>query len=113
MIPEYLTEELERQQTQALKNIYGPGISARRLREKAGVKTLQHRREDATLKFEQKAAKSERFAHWFPVRARRNMTRNNRPYLEVVSRTERDRRSPINYMRHMLNNSLDTAPVTS
>ena len=33
MIPAYLSASLERQQMQALKNIYGPGISAGQMRE--------------------------------------------------------------------------------
>ena len=42
---------LERQQNQALKNIFGLGISARAMRERAGIKTLCERRKAAALKF--------------------------------------------------------------
>ena len=104
MVPTYLSEALDRQQNQALKNIFGPDISAAKMREKAGIKTLQERREIATLKFAEKAAMSQRFsARWFPTRGGQASTRNARPYLERVSRTERHRNSPLNYMRRALN----------
>ena len=111
MMPAYLSAALERQQVQALKNIFGPLLSARQLREKAGIETLQARREKAVLKFAEKAYKSERFARWFPTRIRNSATRSNRPFLETVSRTDRKKNSPVNYMRRILNNSRDTAPV--
>ena len=76
------------------------------MREKAGIQTLHKRRETFTLKFAQKASKSERFAHWFPLRNKTAATRNNRPYLEKTSRTDRNKNSPTNYMRRVLNNSL-------
>ena len=78
----YLSDELERQQNQALKNIFGPEISAQKMREMAGLDTLLARREKATEKFTEKAAKSTRFARWFPTRTRRTTTRTCRPYLE-------------------------------
>ena len=108
MIPGYLSAALERQQNQALKNIYGIGLSARKMREKAGIKTLYSRQEDATLKFAEKAVKSERFGVWFPRRAVMS-ARSGRPFVEKVSRTERNRNAPINYMIRLLNNSRERA----
>ena len=43
------SEKLERQQTQALKNIFGPGLSARKMRMKADLDTLMKRREKMSL----------------------------------------------------------------
>ena len=101
MIPGYLAAALERQQTQALKNIYGRDISAQEMRRRACVETLHKRRERATLKFAEKAAKDPRFARWFPLRGRTANTRSRRPYLETVSRTDRNKNSPVNYMRRI------------
>ena len=108
MIPGYLAAALERQQTQALKNIFGPDLSAREMRKRAGIETLQKRRERATLKFAEKAVKSPRFGRWFPLRSTR-ATRSTRPYLEIVSRTDRNKNSPVNYMRRALNNARQEA----
>ena len=107
MIPTYLKEALERQQTQALKNIFGPGISARKMRDKANLETLKLRREKATLKFAEKAAKSDRFGAWFPRRARA-AARRERPYQETTARTERHKNSRVNYMRKILNDSIES-----
>ena len=112
LIPGYLAAALERQQTQALKNIYGPELSASEMRRRAGIETLQKRRETATLKFAEKAAKSPRFSRWFPLRSvgtNARATRSARPYQEVVSRTDRNKNSPVNYMRRILNDSRQEA----
>ena len=44
-------KEIERLQNHALKCIFGPDISAARMREKAGLDTLRHRRETLADKF--------------------------------------------------------------
>ena len=99
--------QLESQQNQAMKNILGLGISARRMREKLNLSTLYERRENAVLKFAQKCTVSERFGHWFSLRAvptyeRRSSVRY-RQYNEQKCRTDRHQRSPLNYMRRKLN----------
>ena len=96
MIPAYLSEDMERQQNLALKNVFGVGISAERMREKAGITTLKERRETATLKFALKTEKSERFRDWFPRRQGPHISRKFRPILESTARTNRHRDSPIN-----------------
>ena len=105
LLPAYASESIERQQTQAMKNIFGWGQSARKMRETAGIETLWRRRENATLKFAKKAQKDTRFTHWFPqrVEGRGSRTRNPRPFLEKVSRTDRNRNAPLNYMIRLLN----------
>ena len=71
---------------------------------KLAFKTLYSRREAATLKFAEKAVKSERFKGWFPLRTV-VLARNRRPFVEKVARTERNRNAPINYIIRLLNNS--------
>ena len=63
------SETLERQQTQALKNIFGVGESASKLRKRAGIDLLQRRRDLAALKFARKCLQNERCAGWFEERS--------------------------------------------
>ena len=103
--------DIERQQTQALKHIFGPKISARKLRELAGVKSLEERRKDAALKFAIKARSSERFGSWFPERPPskrgRRLLVGHRRYEESTFRTDRHLNSPKNYLRRLLNEHED------
>ena len=48
------SEHIERQQTQALKNIYGIGMSANKMRKKANLERLWNRRERSCFFFAQK-----------------------------------------------------------
>ena len=82
MIPQYLSDSLERQQSQALKSIYGWGNSARSMRDKSSCQTLWERREAASLKFAQKSSKNPRFSSWFPRRRGREGGRNKNPFYE-------------------------------
>ena len=100
-------EALERHQTQALKHIFGPGLSAKKMRQMANIDTLGERRERAALKFARKAELNPRFKHWFterdiPGRARRESA-SYRCYEEVRFRTDRHMNSPLNYLRRLLN----------
>ena len=99
--------ELERQQTQALRNIFGPGMSAVRMREAADIDTLYLRRKKMCLKFANKCLNNERCAGWFterppPTYARRLNTNYPR-YHVPLARTDRYRNSPKNYLRALLN----------
>ena len=99
---------LESQQAQAMKNILGPGISYRRMKETLELDTLQERREAATLKFGLKCANSVKFGHWFPQRRlplyeRRSGVRYS-VYQEKICRTDRHKNSPLNYTKRLLNN---------
>ena len=51
---------LERQQRQALKNIYGPTLSANKLREKAGLETMSRRSRDVVRNFANKCLTNRR-----------------------------------------------------
>ena len=86
LTPDFLSEGLERQQTLALKNIFGVGMSANKMREMAKLETLWDRWEMATLKLAKKAVENERFSDWFPRRNSRQ-TRKNRPFIEKTART--------------------------
>ena len=95
-------EILERQQSHALKLIFGPHISAGRMREMAGVPSLRQRRIDLCDKFAGKALKNPRFQHWFPLRTGRS-TRTAPKYEETFARCDRLRNSPVHFFRRRLN----------
>ena len=94
---------LEAAQTGALRAIFGYGLSARKLRDAAGVKTLRARRIEQTDKFALKAAADPRFCHWFPKVSGRRSARNTEIYEEKFAKCERLKNSPIYYMRRRLN----------
>ena len=107
MITGEQAEKLEKQQTQSLKNIYGLGISARKMRSRARVPLLKERREEALNKFANKCQKNPRFTHWFPEciqsgRVRRSVA-GSRTYEIPIIRTDRHWNSPKNAMRRCLN----------
>ena len=103
MITDRQDEELERLQTHALRCIYGPGLSGRRLRERAELPTLRERRIEACDKFAGKCARSDRFEHWFPKREGRRSARRGDEYVEEYARCDRLYNSPLFYMRRRLN----------
>ena len=101
------SEYLERQQIQAMKNIYGIGMSARKMRQKSGIERLWKRRETACRNFALKNLNNPRCNGWFqerpvPLYARRSGAAYNL-YKEPLSRTDWHRNSPINYARRILN----------
>ena len=65
MLTAQQSEIIEKQQVQALKNIYGAGVSAKKMREKAGISLLWKRREEASLKFAKKCLVNERCTDCF------------------------------------------------
>ena len=81
LLTQQQSTDIERQQIQALKHIFGAKISARKLRELAGVKSLE------------------------PKRGRR-LSVGHRLYEESTFRTDRHLNSPKNYLRRLLNLSL-------
>ena len=99
-------EAIEKLQNQALKCIYGPFISARKMRDSAGLETLRSRRIMICDKFARKCLSNPRFQHWFPLKASRTSTRGGKPreeFLEEKARCDRLFNSPIYYMRRRLN----------
>ena len=104
MMSDSQDEALERLQTHALKCIFGPGLSGRRMRELAGIPTLRERRIVQIDKFAAKCANGDRFSDWFPLNyARRSARTGGEKYREDYARCNRLYNSPIFYMRRRLN----------
>ena len=98
-------EMLEHLQSHALRLIFGPGISAGKMRDMAALPTLRTRRIELCDKLAAKAAVSERFSHWFPVKRHPQSTRASAAptYKETFARCDRLRNSPLHFMRRRLN----------
>ena len=109
MLTSTQSDMIERQQSQALRNIYGMGINTSKMRNKANLPLLSTRRREACLKFARKCLTNSRCSHWFTERtvpryARRNNVNYNK-YNEPISRTDRHRNSPKVYLTRLLNNN--------
>ena len=101
---------LEKQQIQSLKNIYGPSLSAAKLRKKAELLTLSGRREEIAARFAKKSLVNPRTSHWFcerpkPVYARRPGV-NYPKFREEIVRTDRHKNTPKNYLIRKVNKSV-------
>ena len=97
-------EELDRLQASALKCIFGPRISARKLCELADIMTLRRRREELCMKFANKCVVNPRMKHLFPLKTRRTSGRlKGDKYLETKVRCDRLKNSPVFYFRRILN----------
>ena len=68
------------------------------------MESLDNRRENLTKKFAEKTSKNERFGEWFKEKdyGERDL-RNKKRYTENFARTERLKKSPVYYMRRLLN----------
>ena len=98
------TEQLETLQWKALKIIYSH-LSYREALAVSNLEPLATRRSEMLKNFTLKTSKNPRFSDgWFPKKPQRHYnTRTNRPYLEVLAKTERMKKNPITYMRKLLN----------
>ena len=99
-------EALEGLQTMSLKCIYGPKISARKMRSLAEVTTLRSRREEMVEKFAAKISQHPRFDKWFPrkdTRCSRRSAVHSEVFLESKARCNRLKNSPLYYYRRVLN----------
>ena len=99
-------ELLDTLQNNALKCIFGPGLSGRKMREMAGLETLRNRREMLCDKFAKKCASNPLFAGWFPLKNTRTSSRHGKQteiYLEKKARCSRLHNSPFYYFRRRLN----------
>ena len=107
MITAKQSEYLERQQTQALRNIYGQAISAKKMRDKANLPLLSPRRRAACLSFATRNLSNPRCCDWFVERPEPKYARRAgmlyRKYEECTARTERIFNSPVNNMIRLLN----------
>ena len=99
-------ELLDTLQDKALRCVFGPGISGRKMRELAGISTLRSRREHMCDKFARKCASDPLFAKWFPLKTTRSSARGVKKteiYLESKARCSRLENSPFFYFRRRLN----------
>ena len=95
---------LERMQSVALKTIFGWDVSYRQCLEKANINSLSERRHQMCLNFAKKTEANPRFAHWFPIRRQTDHDLRRTERLQVdFAKHERLRRSPIHFMRRLLN----------
>ena len=95
-------QTIERLQSQALKSIFGFGVSYSDMREMAGVPTLRARRIELVDKFIEKARCNPKYDRWFPKRTGRQ-GRNREEYLEITARTDRLNNTPLFFFRRRLN----------
>ena len=110
MLTKYEKNQMERIQKKCLRTIYGPNKTYEQLLEESGLKTLETRRNNALIKFAQKASKNPQFEHWFPLNRNRSSNRNSKIYEEKLARTDRLYRSPLFTMRRLLNQSPEKTP---
>ena len=99
-------KEIEKLQNHALKCIYGPDISAAKMRERAGLETLRGRREVLTDKFAAKLSRDPAFAYRFPRKTARQSSRRSvqaEEFKEFQPRCDRLKNSPFYYYRRRLN----------
>ena len=100
-------DKLESQQTQALRNIYGFGVSAPKMRSRSGLEILRSRRVKACTKFAKSLVKSLRFCHWMERRQTSNYPRRGTAvygeFVEKPAKTDRCYISPLYFYRRLLN----------
>ena len=101
-------EAIERLQNHALKCIYGPGKSGRKMRKLSGLPTLRARREEICDKFAAKCVGHPRLEEWFPKKTARASRRgtNREEFLETKARCKRLFDSPLFYFRRRLNGKI-------
>ena len=100
--------EIEGQQTRALRQIFGYGLSPRKMLERSGLERLAKRRERACVKFANNCCNNPRFEKWFVKRPDSTYARRSRTYdiyNEPTARTDRYRNSALSSMRRALNNN--------
>ena len=102
MLTDLQDQTIERLQSQALKSIFGFGVSYSDMREMAGVPTLRARRIELVDKFIGKARCNPKYDRWFPKRTGRQ-GRNREEYLEITARTDRLNNTPLFFFRRRLN----------
>ena len=94
---------IEKQQTRALKNIFGNEYSQKRLLELANLPTLEQRREEACVRFARKMSQNPRFEHHFRKKRSRARALVDEEFVEQQARTNRRKNSPLYYYRRILN----------
>ena len=105
LLTQELSNEIEKLQRSALRQIFGFKITYEELLKKANVKKLADRRADALTKFARKTVGNPRFESWFPERTNREGLRYHEKYLIKKSNHDRLKNSTLNLMRRILNQS--------
>ena len=108
MLTKYQSNRIENIQKRCLRSIYGFKLGYDELLEESGLKTLEQRREEATLKFALKASKNPQFMHWFPLNLNRSTGRMSKTFEEKHASSDRLYNSPLFKMRRLLNNTPDS-----
>ena len=107
MLSSTMAANLESQQRNALKIIYGYNVSREELYVKSGLDTLAKRRDTLTLKFARKMAHNPDFREHFPKHKAVRNTRQQITYQEIHTRSTRLYNSPLFHMRRALNEEAD------
>ena len=98
---------IEKEQVQALRHIYGWGLSTNKMREQSGLELLSSSRRKATNRFAHKCARNPRFEKYFEERKTRHPSRpTHAKYYERTARTDRFRNLPYNYSMIRTQNDL-------
>ena len=106
------TNDLERLQANALRTIMGWNKSYRECLGRCEIETLHDRRYEACRTFATKNASNARFPHWFPENDEPPYAlRTRERYKVTFARHERLRNSPIHFMRRILNDQENAAPL--
>ena len=104
MLSAELSDRIESIQKRASKMIFGWGSSYDQIIDSGKMVSLADRREELTKKFAVKTSKNNRFAHWFKRKDYGDLNlRVKKPFEENFARTERMKKSPVFYMRKLLN----------
>ena len=104
MLSQDQSDALERQQSRALKIIYGFSKSSGEVLVESGLDLLSSRRVDAVDRFVVKLVDNPKYASMFPLRPEeQRRARASHKYLEMNSKTNRLYNSPFYYMRRRLN----------
>ena len=104
MLNAKMCDQIESIQKRASKIIFGWDSHYDNVIASGQMQTLHERRELLTLKFARKTSKMERFRDWFTEKDYGGLNlREKKKYKEETARTERMKKSPVFYMRQLLN----------
>ena len=95
--------DLERIQKISLKIIF-PNMTYKRAREVLNIETLERRRTDLTLRFAKNARHHPKMKHFFKLNPKTHDMKTRNPNIySIEANTERYQKSPILYMKKLLN----------
>ena len=107
MLTKCQLNRLKNIQKRCLRSIYGFKHDYEMLLQESGLRTLEERRELATVKFARKAAVNPQFKQWFLLNKNRSTGRMSKTYKEKHASSDRLYNSPLFKMRRLLNNTPD------